>query len=80
MNSTPGSRRPLQRSATNRMLGGVAGGIADYLGVDATVIRIAFVLLTLFGGSGGLLYIIAVIIMPVEGEGESMLDRWRHGH
>jgi phage shock protein C len=46
------------------MIGGVAGGIAEYLGVDPTIIRLAFVVLTLLGGSGPLLYLVAWLLMP----------------
>jgi len=43
---------PLSRPQHGRMLAGVAAGLADYLGVDATLVRIAFVLLTFVGGAG----------------------------
>ncbi|MFN0158992.1 MAG: PspC domain-containing protein, partial [Bacteroidota bacterium] len=43
---------------------GVCGGVAEYFGLDSTLVRIAWVLLTLFGGSGIILYILAMIIMP----------------
>lgn len=46
------------------MIDGVCGGIAEYLGLDATLVRIAWVLLTLLGGSGIIIYIIAMIVMP----------------
>ncbi len=48
------------------MLGGVCGGIAEYFNVDPTLIRLAWVLFGLLGGSGLLAYIIAVIIVPNE--------------
>jgi phage shock protein C len=47
------------------MLDGVCGGVAEYFGLDSTLVRIAWVLLTLVGGVGVLLYIVAMIIMPV---------------
>ncbi len=53
----------LTRSA-DRMIFGIAGGIAEYLGVDPVLIRIAFVLLTLFVGGGILIYLILLLIMP----------------
>lgn len=55
--------RRLYRSRTNRILGGVAGGIAEYLGVDPTLIRLLWVL-SLFTGIGILAYIVAWIIIP----------------
>lgn len=62
------SGKRLYRSRTNRMIGGVIGGFAEYMGVDATVLRIIFAFLTLFTGIwyGLLLYIIAMIIVPEE--------------
>jgi len=54
----------LYKSRTERMVDGVCGGIAEYLGLDVTLIRIVWVLLTLFGGTGIVLYIVAMIVMP----------------
>jgi len=56
--------RRLYKSRTNRMIDGVCGGVAEYFGVDPTLVRIAWVLLTVLGGSGILLYIAAMILMP----------------
>jgi phage shock protein C len=61
---TSGEKKRLYKSRTNRMIDGVCGGIAEYFGVDPTLVRIAWVLLTILGGSGILLYIAAMIIMP----------------
>lgn len=55
----------LYKSRTERMIDGVCGGIAEYFGLDVTLIRILWVVLTLFGGSGIILYIVAMIVMPV---------------
>ncbi len=54
----------LYKSRTERMIDGVCGGIAEYLGLDVTLIRILWVLLTLFGGTGIVLYIVAMVVMP----------------
>ncbi len=54
----------LYKSRTERMIDGVCGGIAEYFGLDVTLIRILWVLLTLFGGTGIILYIVAMIVMP----------------
>jgi len=49
------------------MISGVCGGLAQYFGVDATLVRLVFALLVFFGvGSGVLLYIILAIVMPLE--------------
>lgn len=58
----------LYRSKTISMVGGVCGGLAQYLNVDVTLVRLFFVLLTLAGGSGVLLYIIMWIVIPLEGQ------------
>jgi phage shock protein C len=47
------------------MIDGICGGIAEYFEIDATIVRIVWVLVTLLGGSGLFLYIAAMIIMPV---------------
>mgnify|MGYP001814888454 CR=1 FL=1 len=59
------SDKQLMRS-NDRMVAGVAGGLAEYFDIDPTLVRILFVLLTLFGGGGlGILtYIVLWIIMP----------------
>jgi phage shock protein C len=54
----------LYKSRTERMIDGVCGGVAEYFGVDVTLVRILWVLLTLFGGTGFILYIVAMIVMP----------------
>ena len=59
-----GQTRKLYRSRTNRKLAGVCGGLADYFNVDATLIRVLFVVLTLLGGAGPLLYLAMWIIVP----------------
>ena len=56
----------LVRSSTNQMLCGVCGGIGEYLGIDPTVVRLLWVLLSVLGGAGLLAYIIAAIIIPEE--------------
>jgi phage shock protein C len=57
----------LYRSRDDRMIAGVAGGIAQYLNIDPTLVRVAFVALTLAGGGTGLLaYLILAIVMPLE--------------
>lgn len=56
----------LYKSKTDKKLCGVCGGIAKYFNVDSTVIRLAFVLLTLCVGGGLLAYLICAIVMPDE--------------
>lgn len=56
----------LYRSRTNKVFAGVCGGLAEYFDVDPVIIRIIFVLMVLFGGSGILLYIAAIFIVPLK--------------
>jgi phage shock protein C len=58
--------RKLYRSKTNRKLAGVCGGLAQYFNIDATLIRVLFVLLAVLGGSGLVLYLAMWIIVPKE--------------
>lgn len=63
-NNTP---KRLYRSATDRKICGVCGGLADYFGLDSTLVRLAFVALAVLGFSTGIiLYILAAIVMPDE--------------
>lgn len=56
--------RKLYRSNKDYKLAGVCGGIAEYLGIDATFIRLGWILFTLLGGSGILAYLIAWAVIP----------------
>ena len=65
--------KKLYRSRADKKLCGVCGGLAKYFGVDATIIRLALVLLCLFGGGGLLAYIICALVIPEEPkEGEQI--------
>ena len=56
--------KKLYKSNTNKMLEGVCGGIAEYFGIDPTIVRLAWVVFCALGGSGILAYILAAIIIP----------------
>ncbi len=56
--------KKLRRSAADNKIAGVCGGIAEYLGIDSTVVRAIFAILGLFGGTGIWIYIVLAIIMP----------------
>jgi phage shock protein C len=60
----------LRKSRDDRVLAGVCGGLARYFGIDSTLVRLAFVLLTVAGGGGILVYLVALVLMPDEGPGE----------
>jgi phage shock protein PspC (stress-responsive transcriptional regulator) len=57
--------KKLYRSNSERMIGGICGGIAEYFSMDPTIVRIIWILLVFFGGSGILLYILGLIIIPL---------------
>ncbi|MBW7846537.1 MAG: PspC domain-containing protein [Bacteroidales bacterium] len=56
--------KKLYRSRFNRILGGVCYGLADYLNLDPTIVRVGWVLFTLLGGAGLLAYLVCWIIVP----------------
>ena len=56
--------KKLVKSNSNRVVCGVCGGVGEYFNIDPTFVRLGFVLITMAGGSGLLLYLIMAIIMP----------------
>ena len=58
------NEKKLYKSSTDKKLAGVCGGIAEYFNIDSTLVRLAWVVFGLLGGSGVLAYIIAALIMP----------------
>ena len=68
----PGTVRRLTRRIDNKMLAGVASGIAAYLGIEPWIVRIGFVILVPVGGFGALAYLIAWLLVPVEGSQQSL--------
>jgi phage shock protein C len=64
--------RLLRRSRQDRVIAGVCGGLGRYLGVDPVLLRIAFVVLTVTGGSGLLLYLLAMVVIPDQQEHEDL--------
>ncbi|MCF6745130.1 PspC domain-containing protein [Blastococcus sp. KM273128] len=60
----PAGRPELRRSTTDRMAGGVCGGLADYSGIDTVLWRVGFVGLTVAGGAGVLVYLLLWVLMP----------------
>ena len=60
----PPVRPQLRRSGTDRMIGGVSGGLAEYSGIDPVLWRVGFVGLTVAGGAGVLIYLLLWVLMP----------------
>jgi phage shock protein PspC (stress-responsive transcriptional regulator) len=72
--SSNGTKR-LYRAREGRVVAGVCAGLAAYFGVDPTLVRLAFALVTVFGGIGVLLYLVAWIVIPEEGgDGASIAE------
>ena len=61
------AQRRLVRRRGDRKIAGVCAGVARYLDWNATAVRLLWLLLFLFAGTGGLLYLILWIVMPIEG-------------
>lgn len=57
-------KKPLTRSSKNRWLFGVLGGFSEYFNIDATILRLGFLLFSLLPGPSIILYVICAIIMP----------------
>lgn len=64
------ARDRLTRSTDDKMIAGVAGGVAAYFGIDPTIVRVIWVCLALFGGTGFLVYLIMAIVVPRDDEVE----------
>ena len=64
----------LERSRDDRVITGVCGGIATYLGVDASIVRIATVVVSMFTGVGLIIYLVAAAVMPEQGSGSTIFD------
>jgi phage shock protein PspC (stress-responsive transcriptional regulator) len=81
----PTRTRGLTRRRDDRMLAGVASGIAAYLGVDTLLVRIAFAVLTIVGGVGIPLYLVCWLLIPDQGSAQSIateftasMHEWRN--
>ena len=70
-----GVKRSLRRPDDTRMLGGVAGGIAQFFDVDVLYVRIGLVALAVLGGGGVVLYVAAWALIPEEGSDISLAQR-----
>jgi phage shock protein PspC (stress-responsive transcriptional regulator) len=69
----------LRRSTDDKMLAGVAGGLARYLNIDVTLVRVMIAALVLFTGAGAALYIAAWLLIPADGEVQSIAAAWIAG-
>ena len=62
-------KRPLRKSRNNRVIAGVVGGLAEYIGMDPALARVLYVLISVFSAAfpGILVYLILLVVMPEEG-------------
>jgi len=67
-------RTALRRPVQDRVVAGVAAGLARYLGVDVTIIRLAFVVLTIVGGAGIPLYLAGLLLIQEDGSDQSVVS------
>ena len=74
----PAPTPSLKRRTSDRVVGGVAGGLGDYLNVDPILLRVAFAGLMVFGGAGLVLYVLGWILIPATGEPESIAQSALH--
>jgi phage shock protein C len=74
MNGDSGPKR-LERKLKGRMLAGVCAGLAEYLGVDPTLVRVIFAVLAFLGGTGVVAYLVAWALIPEEGEPVSIAEK-----
>jgi phage shock protein PspC (stress-responsive transcriptional regulator) len=67
------AKAPLHRASNGRMVAGVAAGLADYLGVDVTIVRVGFVVATIIGGGIGVpAYLAFLLLVPEDGQDRSL--------
>lgn len=68
------SNKKLHRVNNKRMICGVCTGLADYFNIDVTIVRIIFVLISVFKGVGLLMYILCAILMPADMDEDIIID------
>ena len=73
LDRSAGARR-LRRRTSDRVIGGVAGGLGDYLNVDPVLLRAAFAGLMIFGGAGLVLYVLGWLVIPEDGHEHSIVE------
>ena len=68
--------KTLERKLDGRWVAGVCAGLADYSGLDVSLIRVIFAVLTLFGGVGAIAYVLAWALVPEQGEPVSIAEKF----
>ena len=67
-------KKKLYKSETDKKICGVCGGIAQYFGIDSTLVRLGLVVFCLLGGSGVLAYIVCALVIPDDPTGGRVID------
>lgn len=70
-----GQSKRLTRSKTNKVVAGVCGGLGEYFNIDPVILRILFVAMVLWGGSGVLLYIVMWLVIPEAGKESEPMEK-----
>ena len=70
--SAASGRPPLRRAYDGRMLAGVCAGLADYLAIDVTIVRVVFAVFTFLGGAAIPAYLACLLLIPEEGSDQSI--------
>ena len=73
------TNKKLYRSATDKKIAGVCGGLAEYFGIDSTLVRLLLVFFCIMGGAGVLAYIIAWLVMPDRPENNGFDNNYNNG-
>jgi phage shock protein C len=66
--------KKLYKSTTDKKVWGVCAGLAEYFEVDVTLVRLLFVIFTLMGGPGLIVYIVLAMVLPEQGQASSDFD------
>lgn len=69
--------KKLHRSKNDKIFAGVCGGLAEYFEIDATIIRLLFILIVAFGGSGILIYLLLWLVMPKSQDEPAVINEQR---
>ena len=70
-------KKRLERNTEDKIIAGVASGVADFFGIDRSLVRVLWAVAVLFGGFGGLIYIILWIVLPEAGQDRTVADDFR---
>ena len=69
--------KKLERNTEDKIIAGVASGVADFFGLDRTLVRVIWALAVFLGGFGGLIYIILWLVLPEAGQDRTVADDLR---